>query len=67
MQNSTAQSVNLIRNEMPKVEELQKPCKFLQNDVYYFRVLVASMYKGKHASNRVNSVIFSVILNQRTR
>ena len=24
------------------------------------------MYKGKHASNRVISVIFSVILNQRT-
>ena len=27
---------------------------------------LASMYKGKHASNRVISVIFSVILNQRT-
>lgn len=27
---------------------------------------LASMYKGKYASNRVNSVIFSVILNQRT-
>ena len=28
--------------------------------------MIASMYKGKHASNRVISVIFSVILNQRT-
>ena len=27
---------------------------------------LASMYKGKHAANRVMSVIFSVILNQRT-
>ena len=25
------------------------------------------MYKGKHASNRVISVIFSVILNQRVQ
>ena len=29
-------------------------------------MMVASMYKGKHASNRVISVIFSVILNRRT-